>query len=698
MAVLSCLFFLGGVCFIQSFQSFQSEFNHTLDDVFILSEQHNNFGNLYGNKKNTPIPIEAKDASYKKLISLYKDLNEDIKTLPSPHNVNPLIYWFNSFFITHNNPDIYKTLGAYNATMTHSTPETLLEYQYQQPLSTLYYLFRDQQQSYAFLSNNYKTATYFILFLIVLYGSRIFIRHYAEERTNAINSNNAKSDFLASMSHEIRTPLNGIIGMSELILSTNLTEEQKRYTRSLLISAEGLTELINDILDISKIESGHTELESFPFNLKDLLDDLLTVFYTRAKEKHIPITTEIHPDLSLDYMGDPTRIKQVLINLIGNALKFTETGHIKISLIPSSDQADKIRIEVEDTGIGIPDNKRKSMFQKFSQADTSTTRKYGGTGLGLAICKNLVHLMDGDIDYSKNAYGGTTFWFTMRLRPTSITQSQNIPTKPSSDSLDLTGKHVLLAEDNKVNQEYATKILKDMRLVVTLAETGLQALQLYKDQEYPFDLILMDCRMPEMDGYETTRHIREFELENSMDKTPIIALTANAIKGDIDRCKDSGMDDYLSKPFHRRNLESIVQKWIKDHPSYGNNSLITSPPLSDLDNNSHPLIDLDIFEEMKEVMADDMTSMIQNYIGSIPTYLEQMKAAAVHDSPQNVADLAHPLKSSSAAIGALYLRQICAELESKGRNNETSLSLLPLIEEAERISMATIQKLKDLLA
>ncbi len=697
MIIISFLMVIGAIFFLQSFRSYETKFNHILDDIYKLSETHGNIKSLY--LQNTQISVDRKTAAMAELKELYSHFSQDVSNIPILDNKDHIfLYKIDSFLINHRDQDLNQILDTYHNIITTYNAEQLSKYHYEPVLSAMHSYFRYKQQSYSYMSSNYRTATYFILLMIVLYSSFIFIKHYAKERARAIESNNAKSDFLANMSHEIRTPLNGIIGMSELLQSTSLTDEQSKYAKSLMISAENLNELINDILDISKIESGHVDLESVPFHLENILDDLLVSFQLRSKNKDVSIIKEKSHNMHLTYMGDPTRIKQIMTNLIGNALKFTEKGHVKISLLPDIIASEKIRIEVEDTGIGIPENKRSGMFQKFSQADTSTTRKYGGTGLGLAICKNLVTLMGGEIDYRSNQYGGTTFWFSLDLQKVSEEKILSNILKDSIDLLKLKGKHILLAEDNKVNQDYANKILTDMNLSVSFAETGLIAVQLFQQSPTKFSMILMDCRMPEMDGYEATQRIREFENQYKMNRIPIVALTANAIKGDIERCKSVGMDDYLTKPIHRHVLETAIAKWLLGSPLKIQEQQNSDHDSQQIDINRYDLIDMRIFAETKDVMGDDMSAMIEQYIQSIPDYLNKMKNALEENSKIGIAEAAHPLKSSSGSLGATQLKTICAQIEKYGRTDTEIDIIKPLIEKADSISYITIKKMRELIS
>jgi len=707
MATLTFLLILGGFFFVQSFKSYHDEFNHILDDIYVLSSINGEVGKYLGSQKNTT--LDTRNESFQliryKFSEQNKDFLDDLVEIPTEATSNNIVYRLNSFLIKRNDEDILRSLSLYikefeslNLSETGSIEELKVSNQnLGSILSDVYFQIRKKQVDFGHLSNAYRTSTFFILVLSILYSSLIFIRHYAYERERAIKSNEAKTDFLANMSHEIRTPLNGIIGMSELLQSTALTDEQKKYIRSLRISAEGLNDLINDILDISKIESGHIDLEAIPLDLEDIVDEIIMSFHVRTKEKGISVVKYFPSLFPMFYIGDSTRIKQVLINLIGNAIKFTDKGHVKISVMPCPDDENKVQFEIEDTGIGIPEEKRDRMFQKFSQGDNSTTRKYGGTGLGLAICKKLVTFMGGDINFFTNTHGGTTFWFTLQLQKSEQSIVPDKKTQILSNISSLEGKYVLLAEDNKINQDYTIKILQDMRLNVLLAETGVEAMNIYKDKNDIIDVILMDCRMPEMDGYEASQAIRSFEHKNNLNKTPIIALTANAIKGDMERCQQCGMNDYLSKPIHRRTLESHVIKWILD----GNDTPVSTNPFKpspqiDLSDNHH-IIDMAAYHEMNSMMGAEMKSMVEQYILSIPDHIDRIKDGIDRDSMLYVADAAHPLKSSSALIGAIKLGDLCEKIENSARFKGDKVQISSLMHEMEKISETTIQKLKELL-
>jgi TMAO reductase system sensor TorS len=482
----------------------------------------------------------------------------------------------------------------------------------------------------------------------------------------AERASSAKSEFLARMSHEIRTPMNGVMGMSELLQGTELSARQRRLAEIITRSAAGLLEIINDILDFSKIEAGKLELETIEFGLREIIEETIEILGIRARAKGLELKCVIESSVPAAVQGDPLRLRQVLVNLAGNAIKFTESGEVTVR-VRAVGPGGELRFEVTDTGIGISKEAQTQIFSEFSQADSFTTRKYGGTGLGLAICRQLVGLMGGEIGVDSDLNRGSTFWFEVRLEPAAdptatFTAASSVwsPDLQGDVAAPGSGPLILLVEDNPVNREVAVGMLENLGYRTESAGNGMLALEAVSEATYA--AVLMDCQMPIMDGLTATAEIRWREAKTGETRLVIVALTANAMEGNRDRCLAAGMDDFLTKPFTQLDLSSMLRKWLPAGYGPVQQEAASSPP-DDIP--VSPLIDARVLRDITALGRPALlSSLIDLYMQHSPALIGAIEAAARDRKKTELGEAIHTLKSSTASLGGTRLASLLKECEA----------------------------------
>jgi PAS domain S-box-containing protein len=503
-----------------------------------------------------------------------------------------------------------------------------------------------------------------------------------------LRAQKAKEQFLANISHEIRTPINGISGMAALLNQNPTKEERQTYLNAIKSAADNLKVIINDILDLASIESGKLQFEKIGFNLNDLLHSLIDTFGVQASEKGIELSYILEKEANKVFIGDPVRLNQILINLISNAIKFTHTGYIRVSVKAEKIKGKiyRLRFDISDTGIGIPNDKLQTIFESFSQADASVTRKYGGTGLGLTIVKQLVELQDGTIRVKSKENEGSTFSFTItyQLGKTEFFDETKLY-KPKNNS-QLKNASVLLVEDNDINRLYASSILKMWGCHFETAENGVVALEKIRNND--FDVVLMDIQMPVMDGFETTKAIRQGDPKKS--KVPIIALTANATQKDFENCITAGMNDCITKPFTQEDLFQALTKYLGRKLTAKQRAVAELSKTNDL-----PVIDLSYLKKVSNNNGQFILEIIASFLESMPNTVEDIKTQLAQKNWEQLSRVVHKIKPTITLMGIHHLKDKIVLLEQESKNGQNENTIQELAEEVSLFLSRAIKSLRE---
>ena len=520
-----------------------------------------------------------------------------------------------------------------------------------------------------------------ILCLLVCTHILIKKRQSENSEKKASTAAKTKENFLANMSHEIRTPLNAILGFTNILNRTNLDEQQQKHVQIIHSSGNNLLAIVNDVLDLSKIEAGMMRIEETPFRIKDIMATVEEMLSPKAMEKNIKLIVKVDEDVPETLCGDAVRLTQIMINLVSNSIKFTQDGGVYVKVTPFKSEGEIIRLEflVRDTGIGIPKDKQKFIFERFEQAEAETTRRFGGTGLGLSIVKHLIELQKGKISLNSQEGAGTIFLVELPYKMTNE-EAPSIKIKNNKQNIQLMNNNlnILVAEDNVMNQQLIKYLLKNWGFSFDLVFNGAQAVEALRKQNY--DMVLMDIQMPEMDGHMATRNIRK-ELKSAV---PIIAMTAHAMAGEREKCINSGMNDYISKPLNEENLFDLIIKYSKNKENEKNHTPLT------VDQN---VINLDYIDKFSNQDKEFKREIIREFVSRVPDNIQTMEKAIHEKNYSIIHRIAHDMKTTVHFMGlTVLIGHLLQRIEELSSSNGAMATIQQMFTDIKLVCMQAVQE------